>query len=318
MNGARGRLLAVSDLHVAKDAGRPLVQRLRPGTDDDWLLVAGDVGERFADVEWALRLLRDRFSQVVWAPGNRDLSTGPDDPVQLRGEERYRALVALCRTLGVTTPEDPYPIWPGPHGPFAIVPLFLLYDHSFRDPATASVGEAVLQAHEAGVVCPDEFLLHTEPFAGPVDWCHARVRATRARLDALDPSLPTVLVNHFPLIREPTEALPCRELAQWCGTDRTRDWHRRYRAAAVVYGHLHIPRTSWHDGVPFQEVSLGHPRDWRHRAGDVTGVPRIVRLAEPDRQTAGGTAGRAGEPVADVSRYRRRPVDTPWSARRAG
>ena len=29
--------------------------------------------------------------------------------------------------------------------------------------------------------------------------------------------------------------------------------------AAVVYGHLHIPRTTWEDGVRFEEVSLGYP-----------------------------------------------------------
>ena len=34
------------------------------------------------------------------------------DPVQLRGEDRYQHLVALCRELGVITPEDPYPVWP--------------------------------------------------------------------------------------------------------------------------------------------------------------------------------------------------------------
>ena len=32
-------------------------------------------------------------------------------------------------------------------------------------------------------------------------------------------------------------------------------------AVAVVYGHLHIPRTTWHDGVRFEEVSLGYPRE---------------------------------------------------------
>ncbi len=162
--------------------------------------------------------------------------------------------------------------------------------------------------HEAGVVCPDEFLLHTEPFAGAADWCHARVRATRARLDALDSSLPTVLVNHFPLIKEPTEALPCRELAQWCGTVRTRDWHRRYRAAAVVYGHLHIPCTSWHDRVPFQEVSWATPRvarpRGRHGGHTAHGAPR--------RSLPVGSA------PGPVSRCRRRPVDTPWPARLAG
>jgi hypothetical protein len=29
------------------------------------------------------------------------------------------------------------------------------------------------------------------------------------------------------------------------------------------YGHLHIPRTTWEDGVRFEEVSLGYPREWR-------------------------------------------------------
>jgi hypothetical protein len=29
-----------------------------------------------------------------------------------------------------------------------------------------------------------------------------------------------------------------------------------------VYGHLHIPSTRVRDGVRFEEVSLGYPRQW--------------------------------------------------------
>jgi hypothetical protein len=76
-----------------------------------------------------------------------------------------------------------------------------------------------------------------------------------------DPGLSTVLINHWPLIDEPTKVLRHPEFAQWCGTVETADWHRRYRATTVVYGHLHIPRTTWHDGVRFEEVSLGYPRE---------------------------------------------------------
>ena len=32
-------------------------------------------------------------------------------------ERRYRYLVAMCRRLGVITPEDPYPVWTGSGGP---------------------------------------------------------------------------------------------------------------------------------------------------------------------------------------------------------
>jgi hypothetical protein len=113
------------------------------------------------------------------------------------------------------------------------------------------------------VVCTDEFLLHPDPYPGREDWCWARIEETERRLAACDPALPTVLVNHYPLVREPTNVLRYPEFAQWCGTDRTADWHLRFRAAVVIYGHLHIPRTTFHDGVRFEEVSLGYPREWR-------------------------------------------------------
>jgi 3',5'-cyclic AMP phosphodiesterase CpdA len=270
-----GKLLAISDLHVAYPENRQIVENLRPGSDHDWLLVAGDVGERVADIEWALRTLRDRFATVVWAPGNHELWTPPADPVTLRGEARYRHLVEMCRRIGVVTPEDPYPIWVGSGGPVAVVPLFLLYDYTFRPDGTDSQAAALARAYEVGTVCTDEFLLHPDPYPSREAWCAARLELTEARLAALDPELPTVLVNHFPMTREPTRVLWRPEFALWCGTERTADWHVRFRAAAVVYGHLHIPRTIWQDGVPFEEVSVGYPREWQRRAVP-TGQPRQI------------------------------------------
>ncbi len=76
-----------------------------------------------------------------------------------------------------------------------------------------------------------------------------------------------MLVSHFPLTREPTRILKYPEFAQWCGTERTADWHLRFSAQAVVYGHLHIPGTSWQDGVRFEEVSLGYPGGTRPEPG---------------------------------------------------
>ena len=54
-----------------------------------------------------------------------------DDPVQLRGAARYEALVQMCRDNDILTPEDEFAIWPDSSGPVTIVPLFLLYDHSW-------------------------------------------------------------------------------------------------------------------------------------------------------------------------------------------
>jgi len=276
-----GALLAISDLHIGYRENRRIVEALRPRSDGDWLLVAGDVAETVADVEWALGTLRSRFETVVWAPGNHELWTTRDDPVRLRGEERYRHLVQRCRALGVITPEDPYPVWRGAGGPVTVAPLFVLYDYTFRPDGTTTKEQALARAYEAGVVCTDEFMLHPDPYPSREAWCAARVAESQRRLAAADPDLPTVLVNHFPLVREPTRVLYHPEFAQWCGTERTADWHLRFRAAAVVYGHLHIPRTTWHDGVRFEEVSVGYPREWRRRNHPPGALREILPLRGP-------------------------------------
>jgi 3',5'-cyclic AMP phosphodiesterase CpdA len=246
----------VSDLHVDHHQNRSLVEDLHPDSEGDWLVVCGDVADSPADVEWALRLLRERFPVVIWAPGNHELLTHRGEA--LKGEARYRHLVELCRGLGVVTPEDPYPVWDGPGGPLTVAPMHLLYDYSFGLGRTRE--QSLQRAYEAGVVCVDEFLLDPAPYPSRQAWCEARVRQTERRLEA-EVEGPTVLVNHFPLIAEPTHVLRHPEFAQWCGTARTADWHLRFEAVAAVYGHLHIPRTSWHDGVRFEEVSLGYPRE---------------------------------------------------------
>lgn len=268
-------LLAISDLHIGYRENRRIVEELRPASASDWLLVAGDVSEKVADVEWALRLLAGRFAKVVWVPGNHELWTHPNDPVQLRGEERYRHLVKVCGDLGVVTPEDPYPVWDGPGGPVTVAPLFVLYDYTFRVPGVASAEEALALAYEKGVVCTDEMFLHPDPHPSRPAWCSARVAETERRLAARTPGMPTVLVNHYPLVRQPTLVMRHQEFAIWCGTEQTADWHVRFDAQAVVYGHLHIPRTTWHDGVRFEEVSLGYPREWQPRATP-PGRPRQI------------------------------------------
>lgn len=276
-----GTLYAVSDLHAEHAGNREVVERIRPESEADWLIVCGDVADSPDRVEWALRLLRERFERVIWTPGNHELLTHRDDPAALRGERLYLDLVERCRRIGVVTPEDPYPIWDGSGGPVQVVPLFLLYDYTFGRPAGMSREQALQRAHDAGVVCIDEFLLHPDPYPTRQEWCHARVSATEKRLTASDPALPMILAGHFPLVAEPTRVLRHPEFAQWCGTVRTADWHRRFRAEAVVYGHLHIPRTTWYDGVRFEEVSLGHPRERRYR-GDAEYEPRRI-LAEVSR-----------------------------------
>ena len=123
--------------------------------------------------------------------------------------------------------------------------------------------------------------LYPDPYPSREAWCWARVEATERRLADLDPAIPSVLMNHYPLVREPTRVLRYPQFAQWCGTTRTHDWHTRFNATSVVYGHLHIPRVTWYDGVRFEEVSVGYPREWRHRASRAA-LPRQILPAPAD------------------------------------
>jgi 3',5'-cyclic AMP phosphodiesterase CpdA len=281
----RPSLLATSDLHVSHAGNKAVVDRIGPYADGDWLIVAGDVGDTVADIEWTLRLLRGRFEKVIWAPGNHELWTTPHDPVRLRGDERYRHLVEMCRALDVVTPEDDYPVWT--HGDtgeeLVVAPLFLLYDYSWR-PRGMTIPEALEYARGARVVCTDEFFLHPDPYPSRPAWAEHRLAVTRARLDAIPAGRRTVLVSHWPLHRAPTTILRWPHFAMWCGTDQTHDWHLRYRAAAAVFGHLHIPLTLSVDGVRFEEVSLGYPREWKERTEQPPNPIRRILPADLSRK----------------------------------
>ena len=270
-----GRLLAISDLHVGYPENREFALSLRPEDPDDWLIVAGDVGEVFADVGFVLAKLADRFARVIWTPGNHELWTLPSDPVQLRGVARYDALVTVCRRFGVLTPEDEFPVWPGPDGPVTVAPLFTLYDYSFSLASDEALtrADALALARAAGVSPADEGRLRADPHPSTEEWCHARVAASASRLTAV--TGPAVLVNHWPLLKAPVTALRHPEFAPWCGTALTARWHRLFPAIAVVYGHLHIPRTTTYDDVRFEEVSVGYPRQWQRR-GDAPPPPRVI------------------------------------------
>ncbi|AVM74073.1 Calcineurin-like phosphoesterase [Magnetospirillum gryphiswaldense MSR-1] len=268
--------MAISDLHLSSAANRDALAAL-PDFADDWLIVAGDVAERFDHLALAFETFTRRFAQVIWVPGNHELWSVPEQDGQppLRGAARYQAQVALARSFGVLTPEDSFALWPGPGGPCVIAPLFLLYDYSFR-PSAIAREDVVAWATEQRSVCADEMLLDPIPFTSREDWCASRLDWTEQRLLALDPSLPTVLINHFPLRDDLIHIPRAPRFTPWCGTKTTNDWHRRFRAQVVVSGHLHVRRTDWRDGCRFEEVSLGHPRQWNHGDGMAAYLRQIL------------------------------------------
>jgi len=249
------RLLGISDLHVRHKANRAAIESVGDHPDD-WLIVAGDVGEEPDQLAWTMDTLGPHFAQLLWVPGNHELWSKRKDP--LRGVARYEHLVELCRERGVLTPEDPWAVFEGR----VICLLFLLYDYSFGPPGL-DPDATIRWASDKGIVCLDEMRLDPSPHSSRAAWCAARLRETEQRLATEGTGLPRVLVNHWPLRRDLVRIPRVPRFLPWCGTAATEDWHVRFGAEVVVSGHLHVRATDWRDGVRFEEVSLGYPQNWR-------------------------------------------------------
>lgn len=266
------RLFALSDLHVRYPANRALIADLPPHRSDG-LILAGDLAEREDDLAWTLETMRSKFASLYWVPGNHELwtmssapasssrpATGIDD---LRGEAKYLRMVDVCRSFDVKTPEDPFEVWEGSGPPMAIALANALYDYTFApDDIAGDMPRTLAWAMEAGLRCADEELLHFDPYPSRAAWSAASCARTEAKLDAIPAELSSVLVNHFPLLREHAVLPRIPRFTIWCGTRRTETWPRRARAKVVVYGHLHIPITHFRDGIRYEEVSLGYPKQW--------------------------------------------------------
>lgn len=271
------KLYAISDLHLASPINRAALAAL-PAYPGDWLILAGDIGETDEHLHFAFSILSKRFERLIWVPGNHDLWTPPSDRGGPCGETKYKRLVSLCHEYGVVTPEDPYLRWPGEGPACVLVPLFVLYDYSFR-PDSVPLESAIEWAAQSGVICADEVLLFPDPYPSRAAWCAARCAYTERRLALIPPGTSLVLINHFPLHRDQVRLRWIPRFSIWCGTRRTEDWPTRFSASVVVYGHLHCRGTFFQDGVRFEEVSLGYPANWQQQQG----IQAYLREILPDR-----------------------------------
>ncbi|MFD1705051.1 metallophosphoesterase family protein [Methylopila henanensis] len=256
------RLYAISDLHLGSTENRETLSAITP-RPDDWLAIAGDVGETEEHLRFALDALGGKFARLIWTPGNHELWSLP--PGSPRGRARYERMVELCQARGALTPEDDYPLAAFGGRTFRVAPLFTLYDYSFR-PDDVPFEQAVAWAREAGVRCADEIMLDPAPHPDRPSWCRERCDLAERRLRAAcADGTPTVLINHWPLLSELVRVPRAPRFSLWCGTRRTADWPRRFRAEVVISGHLHMRGTTIVDGVRYEEVSLGYPQQWRRR-----------------------------------------------------
>lgn len=306
-----GRLYAISDLHLSYKGNREALENLEPKPEDG-LIICGDVGETVEHLRKCFYAALLCFRRVWWVPGNHELFSLPSKPKDSpRGEQKYLECVAVAREYGVLTPEDDFVVWEGEGGPCVIAPIFTLYDYSFR-PAHVkldSVEDALAWAAEENILATDEHLLHNDPYASRVEWCHALVQRAETRLAAAvarHPGTQLVIVNHWPLRQDLVNIPLVPRFILWCGTKKTEDWHARFNAKVVVSGHLHVRRTDWIDGTRFEEVSLGYPRQWEECRSRGLGINDLLREILP-----GPATPQPGQPATLWRRYGVGTTETP-------
>jgi predicted phosphodiesterase len=283
-----GRLWAIGDIHLSYKGNREALEKLLPHPDDD-LILCGDVGESAEHCHLAFAKAKECFRRVWWVPGNHELYTMPSKKEHgLRGEAKYMECVDIAQSYGISTPEDEFVLWEGEGGPVLIAPIFTLYDYSFR-PDDVKLENALEWAREKDIEATDEHLLHPDPYASRIEWCHALVEKTEAKLAAAvaaHPDTPLVIVGHWQLRQDLVKLPNVPRFSLWCGTKKTEDWHNKYNAKIVISGHLHIRRTDWIDNTRFEEVSLGYPRQWQNcqdRGLDINDLLRDI-LPGPETQ----------------------------------
>ncbi|KAF2842920.1 Metallo-dependent phosphatase [Patellaria atrata CBS 101060] len=274
------KLYAIADIHLSYQSNREAWAELKEFPDDG-LIIAGDIGESAAQLETAFEKATSCFRHVFWCPGNHELYT-LGSVTDLKGEEKYNECVEIARKYGVHNPEDDFFRWEGEGGPVLIAPIFTLYDYSFR-PDHVSRENALSWAEEEDIVATDEAVLHPDPHPSRDAWCSHLVSKFSSKLAAAqeEHGIPLVIINHWPL-REDLVYIPrIPRFSLWCGTKETHEWHRRFNVKVVVSGHLHVRRTDWKDGVRFEEVSLGYPRQWKDVRDSGLDVNSLLREILP-------------------------------------
>ncbi|MGB0389708.1 MAG: metallophosphoesterase family protein, partial [Ardenticatenaceae bacterium] len=93
------RILAVSDLHTDFSHNRLLVEQLSNTLyKNDILIVAGDLSHQLKAIKETLSLLRGKFRQVFFVPGNHDFWVVNQEYNSI---EKLITILKLCDSLDV-------------------------------------------------------------------------------------------------------------------------------------------------------------------------------------------------------------------------
>ena len=241
------RIFATSDLHVDFRENQLFLQQLSDVEFcRDVLLVAGDIAHKLDQIEAALALLRDKFGQVFYVPGNHELWVRNESGDSL---EKFHRILEQCDRLGVQTR-------PAPMDGHWVVPLFSWYSAAFD--ATGAGDVAALEGWGDFHFCrwPADTAPVSRLFAR---MNQPRIRAYPGRVISFSHFLPRA--DLLPAV----EHLRFKGLPRVAGCTSIEGQIRALQAGVHVFGHSHIRVDQVIDAVRYVHHGLGYPRERRNR-----------------------------------------------------
>ena len=232
------RLFATSDLHTDyKENFRWLEELSDTEYRDDVLIVAGDISDRLEIIRETLLLLRSKFRQLLFTPGNHELWVRGAD---INSIEKFELILNLCDELDVVTkPIRLKDIW--------VVPLFSWYDGVFEPEMKAWADFYFCKWPADAAPLSDYFLRLNEPHLKPYD-------------------APVITFSHF-IPR--SDLLPPKEYLRisWLGNVSVcaalDSQIRQLNSSTHICGHTHTTFDRVIDDVRYVQNAVRYPKERR-------------------------------------------------------
>src|SRR5215469_18672490 len=244
-------IYCTSDLHADFGENWSLLEKLPTCQyQGDTLIVAGDIADHADRIERTLELLRSRFDQVFYTPGNHELWVRRDWRDSI---EKLDQLMKICDRLDIRTKA-------GVAGEHWIVPLFSWYDDSLDggsevDPVELEGwGDFRFCRWPGGLGEPSEYFLGLN------------------EQSITEYDKPVITFSHFLPRREllpGPERLKFKGLPRVAGSTKLDHQIRAIGSTVHVFGHSHINRDQTIDQVRYVQHAVLYPkeREWLSSAG---------------------------------------------------
>lgn len=236
------RIFVGSDFHVDYQENLVWFEQLsKQDYQHDILLVVGDVANDMPLFSYVMSLLAERFSKVLYVPGNHDVwikrSTGGTS------FEKLQAIKTLCAELNIGM--EAYS-----SGDTLIVPLTGWYDYSFGTPGQMLRSawmdyrrcdwEGLSDAEVSALFDAENRLPNTAGFKSILSFSHFL-----PRIDLMPARMPEKYHFLYPVL----------------GTSKLEAHIRALGSQMHFYGHSHLNRQVVKDGVTYINNAFGYPSE---------------------------------------------------------